>query len=440
MNNLHYKVAMEAIDFQRDAALLKELSLHIAAMQGTQDVNERLEILKRLDATAFHHTKIKFRFHLQADKIPNACIIVAESNTAAPMRPEVVKEQLRRSGGVCSEKEFFKGSVNLKTGQVSGIYSEIPLDIFFATGFLIPTRKNTMFTPEEVAAVLIHEMGHGLMYLRYLGGLVISNIVIAEVVRNLNNDADNETIRNILKVAEQKTGYKIKDMGTVDKNLDPLLVQQVIMAEMVNSIRSDLGTRYYDARAFEFVADQFAARHGGAAHIVSALDRMYRDCGYTPMEYNGRFAHMTAALAGSMKLVLASALGWQAAGAIAAVVAGIAFTALAVGAVTILTIIGGGEIYDDIPNRFNAMRRELIASGKDQTLPASTRKSIIEEIEMIDAILARITPVTFGPGFFTNYLAGVFSGKTAQMKFMRHLEELANNRLFELANQLQAKA
>lgn len=440
MNNLHYKVALEAIDFQRDAALLKELSLHIAAMQGTQDVNERLEILKRLDATAFHHTKMLFRFHLQAEKTPNACIIVAESNSAAPMRPNVVKEQLRKSGGICSEKEFFKGAVNLKTGQVSGIYSEIPLDIFFATGFLIPTRKNTMFTPEEVAAVLIHEMGHGLMYLRYLGGCVISNIVIAEIVRNLNNDADVETVRKIIKVAEQKTGWKIKDMGTVDKNPDPLVIQQVVMAEMINSIRSDLGTRFYDARAFEFVADQFAARHGGAAHIVSALDRMYRDCGYTPLEYSSRFSHMVAALASNMASILGIVAAWQVGGVVLAAAVGGLGMIVGIAVCTSFTLILGGDIYDDIPNRFNAMRRELIASSKDQTLTRETRLAIIEEIQTIDDVMSRITPTTFGPGFLNGFFAGVFSGKTAQMKFMRQLEELANNRLFELSNQLQAKA
>lgn len=440
MNNLHYNVALEAIDFQRDAMLLKELALHIAAMQGTQDTSERLEILKRLDATAFHHTKMKFRFHLQAEKTPNACIIVAESNSAAPMRPNVIRDQVRKSGGICSEKEFFKGSVNLKTGQVSGIYSEIPLDIFFATGFLIPTRKNTMFTPEEVAAVLIHEMGHGLMYLRYLGGMVISNIVVAEIVRNINSDADVETVRKVIKVDEQKTGWKISDMGTVDKNPDPLLVQQVVMAEMISSIRSDLGTRYYDARAFEFVADQFAARHGGAAHIVSALDRMYRDCGWTPLEYSGRISHMVAALANNSHAVVGAAITWMTAGAGFAIVGLVVGVIVGVAFATALTALVGGDIYDDIPNRFNAMRRELIASSKDQTLTKETRIAIIEEINVIDKVMENITPTTFGPGFFSGFFAGVFTGKTAQMKFMRQLEELANNRLFELSNQLQAKA
>lgn len=438
--NLHYQATMEAIDFQRDEMLLKELSMHVAALQGTQDTAERLDILKRMNATAFHHCGAKFHFHLLADKNPNAFILVPDSNSAAPMRPEVIKETLRKSGGICSEKEFFKGSIDLRKGKVSGIYSEIPMDIFFSVAFLKPTPKNTMFTPEEVSAVLIHEMGHGVMYLRYLGGVVLSNIVIAEVCRLIQGGAEPIIVRDVLKVAEQKTGYRIKDLGTIDKNPDPLLVQQVVMAEMVERIRSDLGTKYYDARAFEFVADQFAARHGGAAHIVKALDRMYRDCGYTPLEYNGKFAHFMLSLVCSAKQIIGVIGAGVTFGVAAAVIVGGLTVVLGITLATLVTILGGGDIYDDVPNRFKAMRRELIASSKDQNLSQQQRARLIDDIAEIDKVMENVTEMKFGPGFFNNFFAGVFTGKTAQMKFMRTLEELANNRLFELSNQLQAKA
>jgi hypothetical protein len=438
--NLHYQATMESIDFQRDEMLLKELSLHIAALQGTQDTTERLDILKQMNAVAFHHCGAKFTFHLLAEKAPNAFILVPDANIAAPMRPDAVKETLRKSGGVCSEKEFFKGTVDLKKGRVSGVYSEIPMDIFFSVAFLSLTRKNTMFTPEEVAAVLIHEMGHGVMYLRYLGGTVLSNIVIAEVCKLIQDGAEPLIVRNVLKVAEQKTGYKIKDLGTIDKNPDPLLVQQVVMAEMIERIRSDLGTQYYDARAFEFVADQFAARHGGAAHIVKALDRMYRDCGYKPLEYNSNMTHFMMSLVVNAKVIIGVCYMGYTFSAAAAIMSGGAAVVIGIAMATMVTILGGGDIYDDVPNRFKAMRRELIASSKDQNLSQRQRAKLIADIGEIDQVMANITEVKFGPGFFSDFFAGVFTGKTAQMKFMRTLEELANNRLFELSNQLQAKA
>lgn len=434
------KVSFEAIDFQRDAMLLKELSMHIAALQGTQDTGERLDILKRMNATAKYHTGADFRLHLLADRSPNAFIFVPDSTGAAPMRPEAVKERLKKSGGIASEKEMFKGTIDLRNGRVSGIYSEIPMDVFFSVAFLVPTPKGNMFAPEEIASVLIHEFGHGVMYLRYLGGTVISNIVVAEIVRLIQADADPVIVRDVIKVAEQKTGYKLKDLGTIDKNTDPLIIQQVVMAEMIERIRSDLGTKYYDARAFEFVADQFAARHGGAAYIVQALDRMYRECGYRPLEYSSSMVHFAAALADNIKVIFGVVGAGFTYGIAAALAVGAISVAAGIAIATVFTILGGGDIYDDVPNRFKAMRRELIASSKDQNLTQAQRTQIIREIQMIDDVMSNIQEAKFGPGFFNGFFAGVFTGKTAQMKFMRQLEELGNNRLFEISNQLQAKA
>lgn len=439
-SNPHLSAALEAIDFQRDEMLLKELSIQISSLMGTEDKQEQLKILQNMNKVAFNHSGVKFNFHLLAEKQPNAFIFVPDSTSAAPMRPESLGNALRKAGGIPSEKELFKGSIDLRTGKASGIYSEIPLDVCFSMAFLRKTPKGNYFAPEETAAVLIHEMGHGVMYLRWLGGLVISNIVVAEICAKVHEGADPVIVREIIKVAEQKTGYKIKDLGTIDKNTDPLVIQQVIMAEMVEKIRSDLGTRYYDARAFEFVADQFAARHGGAAHIVSALDRMYREFGYTPTEYSGRMGQFILALADNVKLILSVAGGYASYGAGAAILGGALSIVFGLAVACIFTILGGGEIYDDIPNRFKAMRRELIASSKDTNLTQAQRAKILADIQTVDQALSNLTVTWMTPGFLRDWFAGVVTGKTGQMKFMRQLEELANNRLFELSNTLQAKA
>lgn len=434
-------LGLEAIDFQRDEQLLKELSIHISALMGTRDKTERLDIVKRMNAVAFHHTQCLFTFHLLAGKQPDAFIFVADSNNASPMRADEVKKRLQKTGSMPTEKEFFKGSVDLRTGKCSGIYSEIPLDVFFSEAFLVPTPRGNMFKPEEIAAILIHEMGHGVMYLKYLGGLTIANIVVAEIITNIQKGSDPAVVRDIIKVAEQKTGYKIKDLGTVDKNPDPLIVQQVIMAQAIERVRSELGTRYYDARAFEFVADQFAARHGGAQYIVTGLDRMYRDYGWTPPEYSSRFAQIAMALVGQAETIFGIVAGLIAGASVLPILVGAAiWTAVGMVLATVATLVGGGDIYDDIPNRFKAMRRELIASSKDQNLSREQRMAIIKGIQTIDEVLERVRENSFGPGFLGRFVAGVVTGKTGQVQFMRQLEELANNRLFELTNQLEAKA
>lgn len=440
--------ALEAIDFQRSELLLKELSLQIAALQGTTDHTVRTAILKKMDKIAFEKTGIKFRLHLLKDREPNAFIVTADSSSANPMRPEAVKERLRRSNAsMPTEKEFFKGTVNLQTGKVSGIYSEIPLDVFFSVAFLQRTPKGNMFAPEELAAVLIHEFGHGWMYLYMLGRTTVSNLSVAEIATAIAGGADHKTVQEIIKVVEVKTGYRLKELGTVDANPSPVMVQQVIMAQHIERIRSDLGTRYYDARAFEFAADQFSARHGGAVWIVKGLDRMYREFGYRPAEYTSSYVQLLMSLITHGKEILASGMAVSA-GISAGVAVGTAVASLAGGllvgyvlriaVVTALTALAGGDIYDNIPERFAAMRRELIASTKSADLSADQRKIIADQIDEIDGVLSSLKK-DIGPGALDALMAGFFSGKTKELKYMRLLEDLGNNRFFELSNKLQAQ-
>lgn len=447
--------ALEAIDFQRSELLLKELSLQIAALQGTADHTVRTSILKKMEKIAFEKTGIRFRLHLLKDRDPNAFIITADSSSANPMRPEAIKERLRRStASMPTEKEFFKGMVNLQTGKVSGIYSEIPLDVFFSISWLDRTPKGNMFAPEEVAAVLIHEFGHGWMYLYMLGRSTVSNLSIAEIAGAVAGGADPKTIQDIIKVVEIKTGYRLKDLGTVEANPSPMMVQQVVMAQHIERIRSDLGTRFYDARVFEFAADQFAARHGAGSWIVKGLDRAYREFGHRPAEYMSHYAQLIMSLTTHGKKIVewykeiatgGAVLGAIVAGGTAVGTVATATVALAgvvmigrIAVLTAFTALAGGDTYDKIPERFAAMRRELIASTKSADLSPDQRKIIADQIEEIDDVLSTLKK-DIGPGALDALMAGFFSGKTKELKYMRLLEDLGNNRFFELSNKLQAQ-
>jgi hypothetical protein len=103
---------------------------------------------------------------------------------------------------------------------------------------------------------------------------------------------------------------------------------------------------------------------------------------------------------------------------------------------------GDDGVYDPIPQRYEAMRRELISSSKDAFLSVKQRQDIINQIQAIDDILAPMRNGMkgyFGPDVVGEFIKGIFSGKPAEQKFQRMLENLVNNRLFELSNQLQAK-
>lgn len=429
--------SMEAIDFQRDSTLLKEMAFQMDACLRDPSKDTFNKASAALHEIAKKATGMHFRFNFARLGGPNAFVLPPQADIASPMRPDEMATKVKRFGRPVSEQELFKGTVDIKTGKVSGIYSEIPIDIFIATEFF--TDRNMVgIEGIHVAAIACHEMGHGFTYLRYLGRMVLSNVVVSEITRRQHEGADDKTMQEVVKVAEQRTGWKLRDLGEINGSTDPLLIQQVVMAGMVESIRSELGTKFYDLRAFEFSSDQFVARHGGAQYIVEALDYMYKSFPAYFKEYRGRKANIMASLTG-YAMILLGALG-----VVGGIMTGLVPVAMLGLFAVIIPLFSGGDdgIYDPIPKRYEAMRRELIASAKDAFLSVRQRQEIINQISAIDGILSEIQRNSkgyFAPDVIVEYIAGIFSGKPAEQKFQRQLENLVNNRLFELSNQLQAK-
>lgn len=429
--------SMEAIDFQRDSTLLKEMGMQMDACLRDPSKDTFNKASAALHEIAKKATGMHFRFNFARLGGPNAFVLPPQADIANPMRPDEISTKVKRFGRPVSEQELFKGTVDIKTGKVSGIYSEIPIDIFIATEFF--TDRNMVgIDGIHIAAIGCHEMGHGFTYLRYLGRMVLSNVVISEITRRQHEGADDKIIQEVVRVSEQKTGWRLRDLGEINGSTDPLLIQQVVMAGMIESIRSELGTKFYDLRAFEFSSDQFVARHGGAQYIVEALDYMYKSFPGYFKEYRGRRANIMASLTGyGITLLGALALG-------AGVVLNFPLAIFAGLFMVIMPLFSSADdgVYDPIPKRYEAMRRELISSSKDAYLSTKQRQEIINQLQAIDKILDEIKTNSkgyFGPDVIFEYIAGIFSGRPAEQKFQRMLENVANNRLFELANQLQAK-
>lgn len=444
MNNV-LQASLEAIDFQRDSKFIAEMAMQVTSAQKDPSKSTLNKVSQALHAIAKKYTGMHFNFHFAKMGGINAFVLPPQAESANPMSSDEVFKTVRRYNRPVSEQELFKGTVDITTGKVSGIYTQIPVEVFTAVEFF-KGRAATDFEPEQIAAVILHEIGHGFTYLRYLGKLALSNVVVAEITRRQHEGEGDKVMQEVVRVAEQKTGWRLRDLGEINNRRDPLVTQQVVMAAMVESIRSELGTKFYDRRAFEFSADQFVARHGGQQYIVQALDTMYRQYPEYIREYRGRTGNIAASLMGYVEATFMSAM--TAAGAY------LLFAGpVGMGAVGLLSLVMGGfsvigilfagvddGIYDPIEHRFKAMRRELIASAKYTDLPVATRKQIVKQMEEIDAILREVEENGkgyFHPDVLTQYVIGVFTGRPAEQKFQRTLEELVNNRLFELSNKLQ---
>ncbi len=435
--------SMEAIDFQRGSTFLKDLALQFASARQNPSTENLLAVEKAINGIAKRHTGMTFRFHFAKMRSINAYVIISASDSANPMRPAQTISRFKAFNEMPTEQQLFKGSVDLKTAKVSGIYSEIPVDVFFATEFLTDASARET-TPEQHAAIAMHEFGHAFYYLRFLGKMTISNLVVAEVVKKQHEGESPKVIQEILRVTEKKYGYRFKDVGSIDGSTDPIIIQQIVMAQVVDSIRSELGTRFYDRRAFEFAADQFVARHGGASEIVKGLDAISKHYPKYHTEYRRSMENLTASLISYIKPLLIgmgyTLISTMASAAAAFGTGGIALILLAgtymVGRQFVTNLDEG--IYDPLEHRFLAMRRELVASSKAESLNATQRKEIQRQIDEIDEITSGFSKLPyFGRDIVYPWLNVILTGKAGEQKFQRQLENLVNNRLFELSNKLQ---
>jgi len=436
--------SMEAIDFQRDSKLIPELALQLASALKDPSKDTFNKISTAMSSIAKRHTGMTFKFNFIRAGGPDAFVFPpSSSNASNPMTSDYVAQTVSRLGRPVSEQELFKGEVNLKTGKVSGIYADIPIDIFLAIEFFtMPALK--AIQAEHIAAILVHEMGHAFTYLRYLGKLTLSNVVLSEIVKKQHESESDKVVQEVVRVAEQKTGWRLRDLGEINAKTDPLVVQQIVMAGAVESIRSELGTKFYDRRAFEFSSDQFVARHGGAHLIVQSLDIMYKCYPKYITEYRGRMGNYLASLAQwSTHVFTGLSVGaWAYTLAVGAGAAAMTPALIIGGAVgVLLVLLSGGDfgVYDPIEHRYRAMRRELIASSKDQSISTEQRRLLVDQIQAIDDVVNTLTHKHyFGPALVGEWFRGIFNGRPAEQKFQRQLEELANNRLFELSNKLQS--
>lgn len=451
MNNA-LVASMEAIDFQRDSTFLNEMAFQFEACLHDPSKETFNKASVALNKIAKKSTGMHINFHFSQMGSPNAIVVTPRADIASPMRPDEIATKIQRLGRPASEQELFKGTVDVAKAKVSGIYSEIPIDIFIAVEFftshLLPD-----ITGRHIAAVAGHEIGHGFTYLRYLGNLVLSNVVVAEITRRQHEAADDKIIQDVVRVSEQKTGWRIRELGEINRSTDPLVIQQIVMGGMVESIRSELGTKFYDQRAFEFSADQFVARHGGAVDMVQVMDMSNRAYADYNKYYRSNSRNVFLSLQAYTKLLLSklwrgvkSAAGTFVVGTALSIPATIPVAigvGIAVASLSLLMALFSAaedSIYDPVPQRFAAMRRELIASSKDQNLSPAQRKEIIEGIASIDEIIGNLTSGIFShPRLLGDMMIGIFNGRGAEKKFQRQLEELVNNRLFELSNKLQTQ-
>ena len=403
---------LESIQFQ-SGIFFKELAMLFKDLrtEKTSDManSEKIVVIEKC---VEHHTGLKIRFELGLD---GPMVDIPRVDKNHPFLQEWIKNFVD-NGDVLrmlnNADNIVKGSVNLITGRVTGVFTEITSKVSFPLEML----GNSKFTDEELSAVMLHEIGHLETYYEYLGRIVTTNQVLAGVARSLSNGDDIEK-RTVVLISAKKA-LKLKESGIEElaKSTKTEVVSCVILSNLVEKSRSELGSNIYDINSWEYLADEFAARHHAGKHLITAFDKIYRDSSNKAFRNTGMFVGMEA-----LKFLF--------------LLGGI-FTGvgpLAVLGATLMLMDADHVGYNEPEARIQRVRNQIVENLKNPKLSKADVEKLNDDLEVIGQVLKNVNDRRQLIGALYDFLSPAGRRNRNEMLFQQQLEEIANNELFAKA-------
>jgi hypothetical protein len=458
---------LEAIDFQRGSTLHADISAVIVELKAARAAVDRDVIGKTLTQVILSKTGML----LDVVFIPGRFNIKVGIHSLASSHPLMKKMELKMLADPLSDYKVVQfdkdigGTVNLANSTVGGAFSQIPSTLYLP----VSIWEDDLLTADEWAAAILHEAGHVFSYYELLGHMFITNYVLNEVVSRWLGDFATERRIDILNGIEKQYDTKITNKSELVENSDPSVVMAIVNASVMNKIRSELGTPYYDARTCEFLADQFAARHGAGRSMVTGMDKIHRASPWLFRSYEFRstnsmivanLVQLTIVLTGNTPFSMfmrslskgIENVGLKLTGQIltskpaAAIIhKGIISGAKAIGVtvsgvgLTFLTQLikeNGAGKYDDAASRYAAIKREMLADLKTPGLDKSYIALVLSDIETVEAIVGNLNKVGMLDKMLYQYIVSSFKGDRKEIKLQQQYETLVNNPLFKHAAHL----
>ena len=307
-----------------------------------------------------------------------------------------------------------KGSVNTATGKVSGWFSEVRTQLVLSYALMTANR----ITPEEVAAVILHELGHLFTYFLHLGSTVVSNLVVSATARQIIGAKDYGEREYVLTEAERTLGIEIPNkeaLAKITSDKEAEGVQTVMLTTLVEKARFETGFNIYEVRSCEQIADQFAVKHGTGVHLASALDKIFREYGHR--SYRNRMLHVVLEIAKLTMFIVGLWIGMV--------------------IPLLLYVIHYNPLlkeYDDPKQRFEFIISTLTEDLKKRDLPEERRKQLVNDIEVVKNIAKNANDKRTINQIFWQYCRGEGSQAAKQEKLAKAIQEFTSSALFTSAS------
>lgn len=398
------RLVKESIAFQ-NTTFFDELTLAFDEVKNLKetDVGDS-EPIYRISKIIKNHTNLNITVDAENDYPP--CIDIPNIDRNNPLINAAQRAIVNSTDGLTmieSSNEVLHGTVNIKTAKVSGVFSDIKAKMYLGKAFI----QGNKYSSQELAAITLHEVGHLFTYFEFITRTVRTNQVLAGLSKILDGSENQEKREVALLSAKKALKLDKLDLSQL-KDVNTKTTQVVLIDALVKETRTELGYNLFAESSWEYLCDQFSARHGAGVHLATALSKIYKS--HNNISYRSLAVYLAVEM---IKVILISNLAFL----------GILFLL-----VMFDSQDGGG--YDLPSARLKRIRDQATQYLKNKQISDVERRRILDEIESIDKLLAEMTN---RKQLFT-YIHEFFSKRTrderAYRKLQYELEDIAMNDLY----------
>lgn len=349
-------------------------------------------------------------------------------NALSPINMAAVSKLAKYDLASMRAEQILDGTVDLRNAKVTGFFTKIKNRFNVS-----PSMFGGLFTAWELVGLYLHEVGHAWVTYEYLGQTLITNTIIAEVLGVYNSDLPLARRYEVGRAAVKLSG----NPADVPADADMTTIVALVLQGQPRRMADRVGSRWYDQRLAEALSDQFAARWLVGAPLVTAIGKMQRSRGILAARgYDPKWFGLVSNFLNIISLPFG--LVEKGAGAVAIATAkSLATTAAIGGSIQMLLHLMSGGKYDAPKTRIDAIRRETVTLLKDRRLDDVVRKQLLADLEVIDKEKASIHSYGDVLSRATDWLIQKATGRANELGANDLSEDLANNRLFELAARLK---
>lgn len=429
-------LAAEAINYQNNT-VFKELELAFRDImfqsKGSYEEQRRQneQLIEAILQNAFHcNASVNFGEYYPAMRIFD------EYHNGVLLRNEYREYYIEQSKFVQrfigANRNGQKAGVDINKAKLTGLFTELPFTVYLPdthlcqdfrdpeTGWKIPDKWR--FTSGEMAAMVLHEMGHFFTYCEFFSRTVTTNQALTQLSKELD-DCYSVEKREVL-IARTAADLRLSELNVsaLATNDKKSIIETAIVTEAVEQSRTELGVSIYDNTSSEFLADQFAARMGASRDLATGLAKFEELFGYS-------YSRM------SMPLFMLDQL-------FSIFLTLFPYTAVVMAPINLLVIFFGGvgddgdNTYDTPEVRFRRIRDQSVQRLKNRAISEAEKKQILEDLKSLDEVMSKFHDKREWREYIATTLIPVYRRHRKTKLLQQELEQLANNPLFVRAAEL----